>query len=93
MEIHTIHCSARDRNVRVAFEWLPDAVAGSEIDPASGVCLGYCSKECTGSLCALFDLPPSEMLARLRDGGMLPEGVSCLPHLEAVPEADRAATA
>jgi hypothetical protein len=77
MEIHTVYCSARDRDVRVAFEWIPDSIAGSEIDPASGVCLGYCSRECTGSMCALFDEHPRTMLARLRRGGLLPDGVDC----------------
>jgi hypothetical protein len=70
MESHLIYCSACDRQVRVAFVGPvePLAGAGSELDP-TGICLDYCRGTCTGSLCALFNQPPSEMLERLREMG------------------------
>jgi hypothetical protein len=67
METHTIYCSACDRNVQVAFRSTPQppGSAGAEVDP-SGICLAYCSEQCTGTACALFDLPPAEMGERLK---------------------------
>lgn len=73
MEKHVVYCSACDREVEVVFEAtpeLPDA-AGPAVDP-SGICVDYCSDACTGSMCALFDLPPTEMLERLRRSGLVP---------------------
>lgn len=73
METHVVYCSACDREVRVVFHAPPQApdVAGGEVDP-SGICVDYCSDACTGSMCALFDLPPAEMLAKLKRSGLAP---------------------
>jgi hypothetical protein len=67
METHTIYCSACDRNVAVAFPSTPHppGSAGAEVDP-SGICMDYCSEQCTGTACALFDLPSSQMGERLK---------------------------
>jgi hypothetical protein len=74
METHVVYCSACDREVRVAFEAEPRSpdVAGPEVDP-SGICVDYTTEACTGSMCALFDLPPQEMLVKLRKSGLVPE--------------------
>lgn len=73
METHVVYCSACDREVRVVFQATPEApdTAGPTVDP-SGLCVDYCSDACTGSMCALFDLPPQEMLTKLRTSGFLP---------------------
>lgn len=67
MSTHVIYCSACDREVPVFFEGEPRPLepAGPEVDP-SGICLAYCSEQCTGSQCALFDLPPAKMAAKLK---------------------------
>jgi hypothetical protein len=67
MELHTIYCSACDRNVQVVFASNPHppGTAGAEVDP-TGTCLDFCSEQCTGTTCALFDLPSSEMGERLK---------------------------
>jgi hypothetical protein len=74
METHVVYCSACDREVKVVFEDKPEApdVAGPTVDP-SGVCVDYCSDACTGSMCALFDLPPAEMREKLRESGLIPD--------------------
>ncbi len=71
MQAHTVYCSACDREVRVVFTAPPRDLgpAGGEVDPA-GICMDYSSKACTGSMCALFDLPPAEMLAKLQASGV-----------------------
>lgn len=73
MEAHMVYCSACDREVKVLFARPPQqSNAASEVDP-SGVCVDYCSDACTGSMCALFDLPPAEMLAKLKASGLRPD--------------------
>jgi len=73
METHVVYCSACDREVKVVFEKPPAApdAAGPEVDP-SGVCVDFCSDACTGSMCALFDLPPAEMREKLVRIGIVP---------------------
>jgi hypothetical protein len=73
MEAHVVYCSACDREVRVVYESPPrEPVIAGSVD-ASGLCLDYCARKCTGSLCSLFDLPPAIMLDRLRGSGPIPE--------------------
>jgi hypothetical protein len=74
MGTHVVYCSACDRQVRVVYPEAPQVggAGGPEVDPA-GVCLDYCSSDCTGTMCALFDLPPAQMLVKLRERGMIPE--------------------
>jgi hypothetical protein len=74
METHVVYCSACDRNVRVVFEGAPELpeAGGLAVDP-SGVCVDFTSDACTGSMCALFDLPPAEMLVKLKASGLVPE--------------------
>jgi hypothetical protein len=71
METHVVFCSACDRDVHVAFTAPPRALgrAGGEVDP-SGICLDYSAQACTGSTCALFDLPPAEIAAKLQHSGL-----------------------
>jgi hypothetical protein len=45
------------------------------VDP-TGVCVDYCNSSCTGSMCALFDHPPAEMLRRLRSSGLTADGAA-----------------
>jgi hypothetical protein len=72
MEKHRVYCSACDREVEVVYNAPPkDAPAAAEVDPG-GVCVDYCSDACTGSMCALFDLPPAEMLEKLRNSQLKP---------------------
>jgi hypothetical protein len=73
METNVIYCAACDRQVRVAFVTPPQVAdeGGAEVDP-NGICIDYCSSACTGSMCPLFNLPPAEMLERLRESGILP---------------------
>jgi hypothetical protein len=69
MDAHVIYCSACDREVRVIYPAEPsDSSAAVEVDP-NGICADYCSQSCTGSICALFDLPPEEMRERLLASG------------------------
>jgi hypothetical protein len=77
METHTVYCSACDREVRVVYGTAPTGAvqAGGEVDP-TGVCVDYCNSSCTGSMCALFDHPPAEMLRRLRSSGLTAEGAA-----------------
>jgi hypothetical protein len=74
METHVVYCSACDRNVKVVFQGEPHApdAAGPQVDP-SGICVDYSTEACTGSMCALFDLPPADMLDKLRQRGLVPE--------------------
>jgi hypothetical protein len=74
METHVVYCSACDRNVTVVYQEEPQApdTAGPAVDP-SGVCVDYTTDACTGSTCALFDLPPQEMLVKLKNSGLAPE--------------------
>jgi hypothetical protein len=74
METHVVFCSACDREVRVVFgrDGAAADAAGAEVDP-SGVCLDHGTTVCTGSSCALFDLPPQEMLVRLQRSGLAEE--------------------
>jgi hypothetical protein len=74
METHVIYCSACDREVKVVYPMTPEPTdsAGRAVDP-SGICMDYCSKSCTGSLCALFSLPPAQMLEKLLESGLIPE--------------------
>jgi hypothetical protein len=78
MDTHVVYCSACDRKVRVVFMEPPqdEVAAGGDIDP-NGICIDYCTSACTGSMCALFDLPPPEMLERLRDSGLGTEESVC----------------
>jgi hypothetical protein len=71
METRTVYCSACDREVQVVFEATPQQpdTAGPTVDP-SGVCVDYTTDACTGSVCALFDLPPAEMLVKLKASGL-----------------------
>jgi hypothetical protein len=71
MEAHVIYCSACDREVRVVFPIEPaPSDAAIEVDP-KGICADYCSQSCTGTVCALFDLPPEEMRQRLLQSGLI----------------------
>jgi hypothetical protein len=73
MESHNVYCSACDREVKVLFTRPPEqSSAASEVDP-NGVCVDYCSDACTGSMCPLFELPPAEMLAKLKIAGLRAE--------------------
>jgi hypothetical protein len=73
MEAHKVYCSACDREVRVVFPNPPrEAIAAAEVDP-SGICVDYCSDSCTGAMCSLFDLPPAEMLEKLKRSGVVLE--------------------
>lgn len=73
METHVVYCSACDREVRVVYTHEPEESAGGrEVDP-TGVCADYCGHACTGTMCSLFERPPAEMLARLRQSGLAPE--------------------
>jgi hypothetical protein len=73
MESHNVYCSACDREVQVRFPQPPgQSAAGSEVDP-SGVCVDYCSDACTGSMCPLFDLPPADMLEKLKSSDLRPQ--------------------
>lgn len=71
METHIIYCSACDRDVQVVFKVAPQTpeTGGGEVDP-SGICIDYCTHQCTGSSCALFDVPSSRMAERLRASGL-----------------------
>lgn len=72
METHIIYCSACDRDVQVVFNVTPEPpeTGGAEVDP-SGICIDYCTHQCTGSSCALFDIPSSRMAERLRTSGII----------------------
>jgi hypothetical protein len=74
METHVVYCSACDRNVEVLSQGDPPSpdTAGPEVDP-SGICIDYSTAACTGSMCALFDLPPAEMLVKLQQSGREPK--------------------
>lgn len=73
METHVVYCSACDRQVRLLFAHPPgESPSGGEVDP-SGICVDYCSGSCTGQMCALLDVPPAEVLERLKASGLLPE--------------------
>jgi hypothetical protein len=69
MDANIVYCSACDRNVRV-IPTTPaaDAGAGQSYTPV-GVCLEYCADACTGSMCAVYQVPTTEMRRRLRDEG------------------------
>jgi hypothetical protein len=73
METHVVYCSACDREVRVVYAHEPAETAGGpEVDP-TGVCVDYCSHSCTGTMCSLFEVPPAEMLVKLRQSGRAPD--------------------
>lgn len=65
MDPTIVYCSACDRNVKV----LPtapvgDASASRSLTPV-GVCLEYCADRCTGSMCAVFQVPTAEIQMKL----------------------------
>jgi hypothetical protein len=69
MQPNVVYCSACDREVRVFFTTpSPSADVTRHVAPI-GVCFDYSAAACTGSMCALFQVPPSEMLVKLKNTG------------------------
>lgn len=72
---YVAYCSARDQRVRVVrrSELLGQPLGDDPYpDPSDVVCLEY-GDTCTGAVCPLFDVPTTEMEARLVAAGLRPE--------------------
>jgi hypothetical protein len=83
MEKRIVYCSACDREVTVAL--LDETALDTAPAGGAGVCMDYTAEHCTGTMCALFDLPPREMLARLEESGLVPGGLGAAGALRVTP--------
>jgi len=79
MLVQHMYCSARDRDVRVAFTDQPLYDAQAPVQDAESVCLEI-GEPCSGAICPLFAVPVETLRFRLAREGF---DTSLLRHLAA----------